>query len=359
MAITQVGTVHTFAFADGNGGHLCDFGSAPAAGQWDVLCVNSNTVVTTPSGWTLTRSRVGNQGAYVYTRKAAGGEAQSVTVTTSGNHDTQVTWSRWAGADAIDIADHAAADAAAGSTTPALTTAALATTGELLIAFGAVHGAVTSSPVWSSGYTPIAATTQGSGVTTATGYVATKNPAGTAAESPNVSWTTPAPDRYIFAVSLTPTAASTASDSDTGTGADAGTVTATTSSSDTAAGADAGAATAQLSASDTATGADAGAVPSVMVVADDTASAAEADSAAAATTAADSGYGDDTANTSASCTAAETGAATDTGSLTAVVGGADTGHAADAGAVGTAPAAPPARGHPNLHPAIGSEVRLR
>ncbi|TDD97616.1 hypothetical protein [Actinomadura rubrisoli] len=199
----------TFPFADGNAGHLCDLGAAPAVGDLDVLCVNSDTVVTMPSGFSAATSRVANQGSYLWYRKAVGGEAATVTITTSGNFNCQVSWSRWRGVDAFDKSAVAGADASAGSATPTATTAGLAATNELSIGFGAIHGAVTSSPVWSSGYTPLSAVTQGTGVGASTGYVAYRTDAGTAAEAPSVSWTTPAPDRYMLVATFTTVAATT------------------------------------------------------------------------------------------------------------------------------------------------------
>jgi hypothetical protein len=359
VAITQVGTTQTFAFADGNAGHSCAFGSAPSAGHWDVLFVNSNTTVSTPSGWTRSDFRVANQGAYAFTRKALGGEGSAVTLTTTGDHNTEATWTRWAGADQIDIAVHANADAAAGSTTPALTTAALATSGEVMLAFGAVHGAVPTTPVWSSGYTPLAATTQGTGATAATGYVAVKNPAGTAAESPNVSWTGPCPNRYIFALSLTPLTASLVSDSDVGSGADAGTVTATTSAADTGQAAEASSLVVHVSDSDTVTGLDTAAAPSAVLSAGDTGSAAEAASTTAMTSAADTGQAVESTTLAAALAATDTGTGSESATVTATVTAADTVHAAEAEAVTIPPPAPPARGRPIVRARSGSEVTLR
>src|SRR6185369_11280251 len=105
----------TYNFNDGNAGHSIDLGSAPTAGQTDVLCVNSNTVVTTPTGFTAEPTRVNSQGSYIYRRKAVGGEGQTVTITTSGNHETAVGWSRWGGLNAADDKASTGVDGVAGT----------------------------------------------------------------------------------------------------------------------------------------------------------------------------------------------------------------------------------------------------
>jgi hypothetical protein len=197
-------THQEFGFADGNAGHACTYSvGAPAVGDWDILCVNSDTVVSTPSGFTATLAEVGGQGAYVYTRKAVGGESASVTVTTTGNFDTSVDWVRLSGANAIDVTGKAAVNGSSGSSTPAFTSSALATATEYALAFAALHGGgvTPSNPIWGAGYTALAGNTQGTlGLA---GYVGYKTPAGTAAESPTVSWTGTETDRYMLFVTFT------------------------------------------------------------------------------------------------------------------------------------------------------------
>jgi len=195
---------NTFVFADGNAGHVIDLGSALAANEEDVLCVNSNTVVSTPAGFTAGPTAVDGQGAYIFRRKDSG--AQLVTITTAGNHNTSVIWSRWGN---INAADNAKATIAtgAGSSSPAHSTDALAETNELSIAFAALHslGApLPTAPVWSAGYTPLAETLQGSGSAGVIGYVAYRLDAGTAPESPSVTWTNAsASDRYMLTLTFT------------------------------------------------------------------------------------------------------------------------------------------------------------
>lgn len=198
-----------FLFADGGSGHVCDLGSAPETGQWDVLCVNSNTTVSTPSGFTAAESAVTNQGAYIFVREAAGSEGSTVTVTTNGAHNTQVGWSRWpASLIAVDTSTNTQANAASGNNTPTHSTGTLAESTELVIAFGALHSiglGGQTSPTWSSGYTELTSSAvQGTTTTGVRGYVGYRENAGTAAEAPQVSWSGDgAQNRYMLAVSFT------------------------------------------------------------------------------------------------------------------------------------------------------------
>lgn len=205
---------NTFLFADGGAGHLCDLGSAPAVGEVDILCINSDTIVTAVSSgagatWQLAESAVANQGSYIYYRKATGGEPATVTVTTSGNFNTHVGWSRWPGLDALDTSTNTQANGSAGNITPVHSTGVLATATELVIAFGAMHAigiANQSLPVWSTGFNPLTEGLQnaggaGGGVL---GYVGYKQNAGTAAEAPRVQWSgANTNDRYMLTVSFT------------------------------------------------------------------------------------------------------------------------------------------------------------
>lgn len=214
MAIALV--EHSAAgFSDGGSGHVISFTGSPSVGHLDIVTVNSNTTVTTPSGFTIGRSRVSAQGSYIYYRIAAGGESANVTLTTSGNHSTAATWSRWSGASAIDVAVDAGVNASAGLTTPALSTGTLVATNELVVVLAALHnlssGATPSAPSWSSGYTPLdtASDITGSGGNGAhvAAFVAYRTNAGTAAEAPNCTWTSNANDRYVLALTFTPAAA--------------------------------------------------------------------------------------------------------------------------------------------------------
>lgn len=196
-------------FADGNGGHSYSPPSgAPSVGDLDILCVNSDTIVTTPSGFTLGPTYVGNQGAYLYYRLAVGGEGSSATVTTSGNFPTQLGWSRWQGALAADVNAQAHLDANNQTTTPAVSTGTLGGSGELVIAFAALHsqpGSAPASPAWSSGYTNLTSVSSsvGSDAHAAAGIVGYNTSAGAGSESPNVSWTNLMHDQAILVQTFT------------------------------------------------------------------------------------------------------------------------------------------------------------
>ncbi len=203
----------SFSFADGNAGHVCALG-APNAGETDLLFVNSNTVVSTPSGFTLRATRVINQGSYIFSRKASGGESANVTITTAGDHNTQVTHRRWSGLDAFDVSAVAGADTSSNTLTPAATTAALAASTEVSFVLAALHSvggaANQSAPVWSDvAYGNSTTAKQGTGATGVVGFTAYKSPAGTAAESVGcASWTGDgAQNRYTLVATFTTTAA--------------------------------------------------------------------------------------------------------------------------------------------------------
>lgn len=202
----------TFLFADGGAGHLCSMGSAPAVGDTDIVCINSDTVVTSVTSsagaaWSLSESSVNDQAAYIYTRKATGGEPATFTITTSGNFNTHASWSRWTGLNAVDTSTNTQA-ASAAAITPVHSTGVMAESTELVIAFGALHAINTANqntPVWSTGFNPVTSSAaQGSGASGVRGYVGFKQPAGTAAESPRVQWSGDnVTDRYMLTVSFT------------------------------------------------------------------------------------------------------------------------------------------------------------
>lgn len=217
-------------FSNGSGGRVIAFMGGPAAGQLDIITVNSNTVVATPSGFTLGRARVNSQGSYIFYRIAVGGESANVTITTSGDHSAAATWSRWTGAAAFDVGADNGVDSSSGLATPVLSVGPLTGTNELVVVLAALHnlssGIVPNTPVWSAGYTALDTASDvtgpggdGAHVAALTGY---RTDAGTAAESPGVSWTGVASDRYILALAFT---AAAAPDSSTVTRPNTGTTT--------------------------------------------------------------------------------------------------------------------------------------
>lgn len=194
-------------FSDGNAGHGYTFPlGAPSANDLDVLCVNSDTVITTPTGFGIATSFVSGQGSYLYWRKAAGGEAGSTTITSSGDFPVALVWSRWSGVNTFDVGVNAHIDASAGTSSPAVSTGTLAGSGELVIAHLALHGfpgSAPTTPVWSSGYGPLESIAQGTGAGGSAGFVGYRTDAGTGSESPTVTWTNSATDRYMLVATFT------------------------------------------------------------------------------------------------------------------------------------------------------------
>jgi hypothetical protein len=188
----------TFAFNDGTAGHTCTYAAgAPAVGDTDVLNINSDTTIDVPpAGFTEASSFVNSQGSYQYYRIAAGGESDNVSINTSGNFDTQLTWLRFSGLTGLDIAKHAQVDGVPGTSTPAIDTDPLQGTNETVVAFAALHGTgagTAVTPVWSTGYTEAAGTSIGQ-VQSFVGYRTDS----TNDETPQVSWTNAVSDRYIL-----------------------------------------------------------------------------------------------------------------------------------------------------------------
>ena len=182
-------------FTDGSGGHSYTLPATPTAANLLVLCVNSDTTVSTPSGWTLPTngSFVVQQGAYVFYKLAAGSET-AVTITTSGNFGTLVSYFEYSGNHAsapFDKAGNAQQDHGGYISTPSVSVTP-ATSGELLLAFGALAGAAppaASSPVWSDSYINRLTTTL-NGTTGFQHFIADIRGASVAAHAASVTWST-------------------------------------------------------------------------------------------------------------------------------------------------------------------------
>lgn len=211
MPAVLVGTA-TFGFADGGGaGHSCDFGSVPAIGQTDIICVNSDATVALPvdptggAAFVLRRQEVTNQGAYIYSRKATGGEGQTVTITTGANTNASVIQSRWANVNAFETSNGAQVNGSVGMAMPAVASGVLAETNELAIAFAANHNFATTpvTPVWGGGFSPLATEDNGTGVTGAQGLVGYRTDAGTASVAPTLTWTNGVSNRYALLATFT------------------------------------------------------------------------------------------------------------------------------------------------------------
>jgi hypothetical protein len=260
MAFSKVDEKYV-SFADGgtaNGSTGHDVvgvnGTTAAAGDVDTLFVGSDTTVTTPTGFTLVQTFVGNQGGYHYERVCTGGESATIRVKTTGDFNTTALFQRWRGCGARDVAVNSHVDSNGALSSNAINSGTLAASTELVIVASVMTDSVSAAPTlntWSAGYTPgDGASSIGTGATCSAGFISHKNPAGTAAETPSVSWT---PDnmrnRYTFLVSYQ-LGAGNVSIQDSSGGASAGSSAETVQSSivkqDSSSGASAGASAEQL-----------------------------------------------------------------------------------------------------------------
>lgn len=199
-------------FVDVNAGHTYTVPSgAPGASDLDVLCINSNTTINTPSGFTSRVNATNNQGAYIFTR--LGGSGSTIAISGSGDNNTSLIWSRWTGSNAYSAGNFVRADNSNATTLPAATTGALAETGMLVIAYGALHnfdGALATSPLWANGFTALNSASQGAAASSSAvvGLAGYKTTAGTASEDigGSLSWTNNARNRYALWIAVTATA---------------------------------------------------------------------------------------------------------------------------------------------------------
>lgn len=196
--------------ANGSTGHdvVLPGGAAAAAGAWDVIFVGSDTTVTTPSGFNVTQTFVNNQGGYLFTRKCTGGETATVRIKTTGDFSTVVLWSRSTGANVIDVSAQAHVDGNGAMTSPSVSTGTLASATDIVIV-GSTNtdsdNTVPATPSWGA-YTLIGSGTVGTGTALGWSSHAYKAVAGTAAETPAVTWTgSNMRNRYVFVVAFTAT----------------------------------------------------------------------------------------------------------------------------------------------------------
>lgn len=210
------GTPQAFAFTTSGTTVTYTGGGTADSTTFDVLCVNSDNVVTTPAGWTSSASLINSQGSYIFTRN---GGTTSASLALGGGiaSNSDALWVRITSATAVDsgATNTVGVDGSSGTATPAFTSGGLSAATELVVAFAALHGIGTAVPTtytWSAGYTEQINGAQGGVVGSAVAAsVAVKVPAGTAAESPSVSWTPgTASDRYMLAVAFTDAAAAPA-----------------------------------------------------------------------------------------------------------------------------------------------------
>lgn len=212
MTINIAGSNCT-GFGVSQAGFVYNYGGAgaPAAGQWDVLFVNSDATIQTPAGFTLLTSFVGQQGAYAFARKAVGGEAATVTITTGiagGPFNSTLGWARLTNGDSFDKTIVASAGSP-GTSIPAISSGQLAGSTELALAYSAMHNlaAVPSNPVWGGGFSALCGASQGGvGVSSTANFLGQSNPVGPTSVTPTLTWTGTTNDREAFIITFTETA---------------------------------------------------------------------------------------------------------------------------------------------------------
>lgn len=212
MAIALVGEDATgFGILGAGFVYNIPFG-APAVDDLDILCVNSDALINTPAGFTLREPENGNQGANIFSRKAVGGEGATITISTpsgAGPFNATLHLKRFSGTDAFDVPAGVQNTPGSGTSTPAISSGALAGAGdELVLAFAALHsfnGNAPNTPIWSVGYIGTLTASQGAagGSSSCASFSAYKLTAGPAAETPSVSWTEGTNDRYMLLVAFT------------------------------------------------------------------------------------------------------------------------------------------------------------
>ena len=193
----------TFNFA--TSGTSCNLGSAPTVGDYDFFGVNSNTTVSTPTGFTRLDFAVNNQASYLFYRQAVGGESSSVSFTTTGDHNTVACWIRVRGVTALDKNAKGVAFGSSSATSPTATTAGLVSSGQLALAFVGVHNfssGTPTGPTFSNSFISLGEDSQGSGGTGAAGFYGYKEGVGTAAVSVDATWTNGAFNRDTYVVTM-------------------------------------------------------------------------------------------------------------------------------------------------------------
>jgi hypothetical protein len=152
----------------------------PTAGNTLLCIVNSDTVVTTPSGWTILASLVNSQGGYVYTKTAAGtGDAPSLAFSpgTSATSWTliELDASKVGAADVQAVGTETTTGNVVTKATTSITTTGA--NGDLTLAIALIHGRTGSNnpttPVWTNSHTALLTSTiAGSGSNFAMQFIA-------------------------------------------------------------------------------------------------------------------------------------------------------------------------------------------
>jgi hypothetical protein len=200
------GTPQTFAFSATPTTVTYTGGGSTGTDVFDILCVNSDATVATPAGWTLEQSRIGGQGAYIFTRNGGTGSVSLAPASTA----TQP--SRGCGFPGRPQRTPPPTGRTASTPPPGppplrrpprrwppRRNSSSRSAPSTASAIGAPSGFSWSGRVHSSGSWRGA----GHSGTGAGNSVGVKTPAGTAAESPTLTWTNNASDRYILIISFT------------------------------------------------------------------------------------------------------------------------------------------------------------
>jgi hypothetical protein len=193
---------NVFPFADGDTGHVVNLGSAPLAGDIDVIMVASVTVIQSVTGFgTAVDSHLDQDHVQTYQRECTGSEGSTFTVDTNGNFNTMVQWQRWRGLGALDKHNLATAPTLSNAVSTG-STGTLAEAGEVAVSFAACTATFGADQVgsWSGSYTELHESHLSSstlGVYSVSGY---KTGVGTAAENPSYSFTGDAPANLTGAI---------------------------------------------------------------------------------------------------------------------------------------------------------------
>jgi hypothetical protein len=380
--------IQTVTAGSSSGSITASWPTTLTAGSKRLAVINSDTTVSTPSGWTLRASAVGTQGFYIWEQTTAGTN-DTPTFTTSGSFQTSLSLveadgTRVNGFDVQTVTTEASGVSSLATT--ATTTAG--TIGDLNLAIYALHGidasfAPVPTPTYDNGFTHLLTsarqTVGGVDNSAVQHYIATlaSSSAGTVGAT-TANWSNTVQKAYAAQVGfvLQLPAVTLA---DTGTGTDGLTVATSAPLTDAATGTDALTVSAQATLADAAAGVDslavAGstdpnqAIPAVPWMFAQPELAAVQLWGDASTTPApvltETATGTDGLTVAAATALAETATGTDVLSVTVLVSLTDTGHGTDAftetvsvpladTVTGTDSPARPARAFPTRRP-----VRMR
>lgn len=211
--------LQAYVFSDGNtagagAGHQIDLGSGLTANQTDTLGVVCDAIVDTPAGWSAAPDDVSVAAMYIFRRTT--GASGLVTIHTSADRPCSIIHVRLAQVLQVDDAAKNVVSGSAGTSSPTVTSAVLASAGEAAVTFALLHNfaANPTGPSWTGGFSaldttlgPFAVSTDGTANHSTAITAAVNLNAGTAPVSTAASWTTAAAERGAMLLSweaLTP-----------------------------------------------------------------------------------------------------------------------------------------------------------